>query len=124
MSSFLFFVFLCFFFFFFFFSSRRRHTRWPRDWSSDVCSSDLSRQAGGAFQHPSSVRVLAHDRVAGRYEIAAPSFQIEYSPAMIRLRDAVCPACTKIVSVTYWPFKVPLYSQHSVPGTSRDCELA
>src|SRR5439155_10302909 len=24
-----------------FFSSRRRHTRWPRDWSSDVCSSDL-----------------------------------------------------------------------------------
>src|SRR5207253_7818536 len=33
--------FLVFFFFFFFFSSRRRHTRWPRDWSSDVCSSDL-----------------------------------------------------------------------------------
>src|SRR5439155_6618939 len=30
-----------FLFFFFFFSSRRRHTRWPRDWSSDVCSSDL-----------------------------------------------------------------------------------
>src|SRR5207253_956571 len=26
-----------------FFSSRRRHTRWPRDWSSDVCSSDLSQ---------------------------------------------------------------------------------
>src|SRR5690625_932471 len=25
----------------FFFSSTRRHTRWPRDWSSDVCSSDL-----------------------------------------------------------------------------------
>src|SRR5439155_19186991 len=25
----------------FFFSSRSRHTRWPRDWSSDVCSSDL-----------------------------------------------------------------------------------
>src|SRR5207253_6409934 len=21
----------------------RRHTRWPRDWSSDVCSSDLTR---------------------------------------------------------------------------------
>ena len=25
----------------FFFSSRRRHTRYWRDWSSDVCSSDL-----------------------------------------------------------------------------------
>src|SRR5690606_40632873 len=29
--------------FFFFFSSRRRHTRFSRDWSSDVCSSDLVR---------------------------------------------------------------------------------
>src|SRR5690606_41781177 len=26
---------------YFFFSSRRRHTRFSRDWSSDVCSSDL-----------------------------------------------------------------------------------
>src|SRR5690625_7396790 len=25
------------------FSSRRLHTRWPRDWSSDVCSSDLKK---------------------------------------------------------------------------------
>src|SRR5690625_7693301 len=30
---------------FFFFSSRRRHTIWPRDWSSDVCSSDLAKLA-------------------------------------------------------------------------------
>src|SRR5690606_40552523 len=29
--------------FIFFFSSRRRHTRFSRDWSSDVCSSDLAR---------------------------------------------------------------------------------
>src|SRR5690606_41148296 len=28
----------------FFFSSRRRHTRFSRDWSSDVCSSDLLYQ--------------------------------------------------------------------------------
>src|SRR5205809_7484130 len=27
---------------YFFFSSRRRHTRCSRDWSSDVCSSDLT----------------------------------------------------------------------------------
>src|SRR5690606_40222237 len=27
----------------FFFSSRRRHTRFSRDWSSDVCSSDLNQ---------------------------------------------------------------------------------
>src|SRR5437899_12779438 len=30
----------------FFFSSRRRHTRCLSDWSSDVCSSDLSLEAG------------------------------------------------------------------------------
>src|SRR5204863_886471 len=29
---------------FFFFSSRRRHTRSLRDWSSDVCSSDLTKE--------------------------------------------------------------------------------
>src|SRR5690606_39793420 len=29
-------------FLYFFFSSRRRHTRFSRDWSSDVCSSDLA----------------------------------------------------------------------------------
>src|SRR5207302_8319127 len=29
---------------YFFFSSRRRHTRFSRDWSSDVCSSDLYRE--------------------------------------------------------------------------------
>src|SRR5690606_29656420 len=32
---------------FFFFSSRRRHTRFSRDWSSDVCSSDLRQRANG-----------------------------------------------------------------------------
>src|SRR5207302_3597291 len=41
---FFFFIFCWFlYFFFFFFSSRRRHTRFSRDWSSDVCSSDLRR---------------------------------------------------------------------------------
>src|SRR6478672_5160997 len=30
----------------FFFSSRRRHTRSDRDWSSDVCSSDLVPRGG------------------------------------------------------------------------------
>src|SRR5438309_5805395 len=33
---------LCLCVVFFFFSSRRRHTRWNCDWSSDVCSSDLT----------------------------------------------------------------------------------
>src|SRR5207245_7599232 len=37
----------------FFLSSRRRHTRCYRDWSSDVCSSDL-------FVHDDAARILRH----------------------------------------------------------------
>src|SRR5437867_7696043 len=39
-------------FFFFFFSSRRRHTRSYGDWSSDVCSSDLTIALELAEQAP------------------------------------------------------------------------
>src|SRR5438105_12315975 len=35
----------------FFFSSRRRHTRSTRDWSSDVCSSDLPMAAEEIARH-------------------------------------------------------------------------
>src|SRR5437868_10314605 len=46
----------------FFFSSRRRHTRSKRDWSSDVCSSDLPGTPLGRpppkLQRPRPVRVI------------------------------------------------------------------
>src|SRR6266700_8214475 len=54
-------------FIFFFFSSRRRHTRFSRDWSSDVCSSDLSSmtwcifrviELGGRVQLPGTVMLM------------------------------------------------------------------
>src|SRR6185295_2219073 len=41
--------------FFFFFSSRRRHTRYWRDWSSDVCSSDLNYGLYALFLTPTFV---------------------------------------------------------------------
>src|SRR5690606_39761536 len=46
----------------FFFSSRRRHTRFSRDWSSDVCSSDLHNAgqcwpAGSVTKYPGVIRV-------------------------------------------------------------------
>src|SRR2546422_8016940 len=44
----------------FFFSSRRRHTRCSRDWSSDVCSSDLD-DTGIYAQH--AIRRIAVDAV-------------------------------------------------------------
>src|SRR5450432_3801021 len=47
-------------FFFFFFSSRRRHTRSDRDWSSDVCSSDLGQSI------PTNIVDKLSCRLAGR----------------------------------------------------------
>src|SRR5207253_5024214 len=41
----------------------RRHTRWPRDWSSDVCSSDLV--ADEALDPVMEARVGNHRRVSG-----------------------------------------------------------
>src|SRR5699024_11594098 len=54
--------------FFFFFSSRRRHTRSKRDWSSDVCSSDLDRDLhlGVAEQGGGQREPLTHPRGEGR----------------------------------------------------------
>src|SRR5690349_21993014 len=43
--------------FFFFFSSRRRHTRSLRDWSSDVCSSDLQTAAPSPSPGPAPAPV-------------------------------------------------------------------
>src|SRR5439155_12290309 len=49
----------------FFFSSRRRHTSSPRDWSSDVCSSDLNGtssprllSAASSVARPSSLQIV------------------------------------------------------------------
>src|SRR5206468_7650804 len=52
-----------------FFSSRRRHTRSDRDWSSDVCSSDLPRRSQGAPRLPAS-----------RPEMAPPTSQRSERP--------------------------------------------
>src|SRR3712207_7535864 len=71
----------------FFFSSRRRHTRYWRDWSSDVCSSDLFRpravlrrlREGGAL-HMGGKEV---EIPAGEVEVAL----VEVKRESLRVRD-------------------------------------
>ena len=41
-----------------------------------------------------------------------------------RMRSAVCPSCGAEITVTYWPYNVPLYTVHSAKGTERDCRLS
>src|SRR5947209_16338874 len=54
----------------FFFSSRRRHTRYWRDWSSDVCSSDLrpEERALNSLQLLSFLKTTAHLTGQAHYE--------------------------------------------------------
>src|SRR5699024_11316494 len=59
------FVFLCFF------SSRRRHTRSKRDWSSDVCSSDLAAQSVDR-RHPGWRPEVVHSQAAAVIAEAVP----------------------------------------------------
>src|SRR6266542_2055896 len=70
---------------FFFFSSRRRHTRCYRDWSSDVCSSDLSprrkKQATSAHAVTAAIAV----RRAPRSIRPAVSAQLEADPLQAML---------------------------------------
>src|SRR2546430_7498729 len=56
---------------FFFFSSRRRHTRFDCDWSSDVCSSDLSAcaEAGAGLQAERSAARLGDQGVVHLEEL-------------------------------------------------------
>src|SRR6266496_4972970 len=56
---------------FFFFSSRRRHTRSLRDWSSDVCSSDLGRPA--TFEAGTNELMVSRDGGATWVRAAIPA---------------------------------------------------
>src|SRR5690625_6960787 len=54
-------------------SSRRRHTRWPRDWSSDVCSSDLPlRPVDSWEEHLARVAALETWYVSGQLGVRLP----------------------------------------------------
>src|SRR5439155_6206268 len=71
--------------------SRRRHTRWPRDWSSDVCSSDLvaGRQVtldvgvahGGRAAGPEPVGDGQHDPAL---RLDAPEAAVAVAEAALR----------------------------------------
>src|SRR3712207_2912164 len=63
---------------FFFFSSRRRHTRYWRDWSSDVCSSDLyvSNYMWEEFQAPSP-RFAVSDRTKFKEGFRLPLIRLQ-----------------------------------------------
>src|SRR3712207_3370695 len=74
---------------FFFFSSRRRHTRYWRDWSSDVCSSDLRALPDGPERAPARAYLKGigfDDEALSRPIIGVASTWIETMPCNFHLR--------------------------------------
>src|SRR6266511_4163707 len=82
-------------FFFFFFSSRRRHTRFSRDWSSDVCSSDLGkrlprRTAKSVDDYGAHVNETSDPGITSRVDDSTRTLDIRllvYSPGCLVGRD-------------------------------------
>src|SRR5207247_7743302 len=67
---------------FFFFSSRRRHTRSTRDWSSDVCSSDLVRLQFYRAETADCSERLVFEQFA--IDVPLPAFEtttVEFTPS-------------------------------------------
>src|SRR2546422_2955730 len=79
------------FFVFFFFSSRRRHTRCSRDWSSDVCSSDLASwdlDVFGGIRHTVQARGALADVAQEDLRDVQVSLTAEVARAYFELRGA------------------------------------
>src|SRR5207249_7477474 len=77
---------------FFFFSSRRRHTRSKRDWSSDVCSSDLNeRQATHGGSGLAAPATTSPARTSSRPPTAVPGSRRPLQRSTIRRRRRAWP---------------------------------
>src|SRR5437870_13291578 len=87
----------------FFFSSRRRHTRWPRDWSSDVCSSDLEWVEAGAIGTVREVHFWTN-RPIWPQAIDRP-LEEYYAPATLDWNLWLGPAPERPYHPAYAPFK-------------------
>src|SRR5438105_1202857 len=109
-------VFFCFFFFFsliiffscyffFFFSSRRRHTRSTRDWSSDVCSSDLLLRRANEFFRANKDRKLSVIPVGkkGRDALRKAGFNLiaEYINVLARVEFGAVREISNLVTDLY-----------------------
>src|SRR6266511_5108260 len=104
--------------FFFFFSSRRRHTRFSRDWSSDVCSSDLDPRTGDQLitgpwiaQRVSHLSEILSDISK---EDVSRELILDFEPGNVGCREpaAVCRARDDLM----WPLSLEAQGRCRLPG--------
>src|SRR3712207_2792428 len=75
--------------FFFFFSSRRRHTRYWRDWSSDVCSSDLDNVNLLAANLTTQVRNIAEVTTAVARGDLSRKITVDVKGEILELKNTI-----------------------------------
>src|SRR5690606_5621058 len=122
----------------FFFSSRRRHTRFSRDWSSDVCSSDLEaierkdRDLGGQLRRSLNSTAL---NVAEAFGVLAGNARLSFRRALGELYESQATFQVAAASGTitvelprfggqgWWlrePWREPVAHHHRVGRTGDD----
>src|SRR5690606_40106333 len=88
----------------FFFSSRRRHTRFSRDWSSDVCSSDLASweiSSVGSEHYLDKVGVTGSSPVFPTFFLPAFFPHKSAIPAVF-IKDAITCRCGWLPKTLWW----------------------
>src|SRR5690606_40351998 len=110
----------------FFFSSRRRHTRFSRDWSSDVCSSDLEAgRVDAVRRRPAADPVDAVTREI--LDSAHGKVGNTWREALIKARGLTKrQARALIADIAPWaadatPLDLPLHRLTSLPDAVRAC---
>src|SRR3712207_2509450 len=78
---------------FFFFSSRRRHTRYWRDWSSDVCSSDLRVGLASVYR---ALDVLTGLGLVHRVDVDGTARYEPADPTGDHHHHAICDRCGRM----------------------------
>src|SRR5690606_23377925 len=85
-----------------FFSSRRRHTRFSRDWSSDVCSSDLVLEEEGVIVYPQSrvIRLIQDKGLQKQFfkqnDIPTSAFQFISNAESLKTANLLIPYVQKL----------------------------
>src|SRR5699024_8763038 len=112
----------------FFFSSRRRHTRSKRDWSSDVCSSDLMQLTVlgvGTFGGASKI-----DATTGTVLATAFSVSIKGMSPQVAISSIAVPVAAIMVQLdvlarfanTYFAHRIDhLIEENNYNGSDRNC---
>src|SRR2546430_7394217 len=103
----------CSLFYIFFFSSRRRHTRFDCDWSSNVCSSDLTLLLRHSLGEATLQANLASFPSVGFF--GPPIFQGLFGPSSL-VSIAFASTLSAVTMISLTPVLLEIQHQRTTPG--------